>query len=389
MSSRLATREALFDVMEQIAEERIAARPIVEELLSRGDEVWDEEIPESWRTAGFVQELTAAGAAIVETNPKKSLSLAQLALTVATTVPPDTYPTLVQAFIEGNVWRDIGFAHRYPSAYEAALRAYEAAYRTFSRECALAYEQARAQFGRATVFLFTRRDDDALEILERTADVFHEFGDEKSVLNCEISQATVHFFRGNVQSATVKYLEFIERLKEFAPDDLYTFGLLYGNVGHFLTMLGRNGEAFTALQRAREIFTLLGMPSEVDRAEWGLAIILLSSGDFETALPLLRNVREAHLKRGLPENAGLIALYIVDALVATDRRTEALELVERVLGEFVNANLNQHAITALGYLRDLLPVAIKPRETVNDVRAYVERLRNDRTSRFLLPESQE
>ena len=82
MSSRLATREALFDVMEQIAEERIAARPIVEELLSRGDEVWDEEIPESWRTAGFVQELTAAGAAIVETNPKKSLSLAQLALKI-------------------------------------------------------------------------------------------------------------------------------------------------------------------------------------------------------------------------------------------------------------------------------------------------------------------
>jgi len=120
VNSRLATSEELFAIMEQIAEERAAATPIVQSVLGRGEEVWEEEIPTSWRTAGFVQELTAAAAGILENDPPRSLSLAQLALAVASTIPPETYPSPVQAHIEGRAWREIGTAHRYLDAYDAA-----------------------------------------------------------------------------------------------------------------------------------------------------------------------------------------------------------------------------------------------------------------------------
>src|SRR5881397_4422373 len=52
MSTGLETKEQLFEVMEQIAAEREAARPIVENLLSSGEPVDDIEIPGAWRTAG-------------------------------------------------------------------------------------------------------------------------------------------------------------------------------------------------------------------------------------------------------------------------------------------------------------------------------------------------
>jgi hypothetical protein len=100
VNSRLATSDDLFAIMEQIAEERAGAKPVVQSVLGRGEEVWDEEIPASWRTAGFVQELTAAAAGILESDPPRSLSFAQLALAVASSIPADTYPPPVQAHIE-------------------------------------------------------------------------------------------------------------------------------------------------------------------------------------------------------------------------------------------------------------------------------------------------
>jgi tetratricopeptide (TPR) repeat protein len=377
----LATRESLFDVMEQIAEERIAARPIVEKLLSRGDDVWDEEIPDSWRTAGFVQELTAAGAAILETDPSRCLNFTQLALAVASSIPRETYPSPVQPFIEGRAWKEIATAHRFLDLYDAALRAFDAALRAFARECVLVHETARGQFGRATVSIISHHDNDAGELLDRAEKVFWSFGDENSVAHCEIAGAFITYRKGDVQAALMKHLDTLRRFADIA--DPYTVGALYNNLGHFYALLGKTGEAVSALQRGRDIFTELGMPSEVDRADWALARALLNSGNIEEALALLCRLRAAYLSRRMPDDAGLIGLHVVDALVALGRREEALLLTEQVLTEFVNANLNHDAITALAYLRDLLPKSNKPRHVVNHVRSYVERSRKEPKRLFI------
>src|SRR5438445_2973110 len=151
--------------MERIAEERAAAKPIVHSVLERGEEVWEEEIPASWRTAGFVQELTAAAAGILESNPPRSLSFAQLALAVASTIPPETYPSPVQAHIEGRAWKEIGTAHRYLDAYDAALRAYVASERIFSQHDALSHDRGCLQLVRAVLLVVTRDDESAFDLI--------------------------------------------------------------------------------------------------------------------------------------------------------------------------------------------------------------------------------
>ena len=55
MSADISTREGLFAVMRQIAVEREAAKPLVAELIAREEWPSDEDIPEQWKTAGFVE----------------------------------------------------------------------------------------------------------------------------------------------------------------------------------------------------------------------------------------------------------------------------------------------------------------------------------------------
>src|SRR5439155_25893539 len=83
------TREELFEVMEKIAAEREAARPIVAQLIASGEPIEDVEIPEGWRTAGMVMELTAASDVIQEAEPSRSREFAQLALAATTGITSD------------------------------------------------------------------------------------------------------------------------------------------------------------------------------------------------------------------------------------------------------------------------------------------------------------
>ena len=50
-------------------------------------------------------------------------------------------------------------------------------------------------------------------------------------------------------------------------------------------------------------------------------------------------------------------------------------MTQRVLTIFRGAGLNHRAVTALAYLRDLLPVADEPNQVLKRVRAYVKQLR--------------
>jgi hypothetical protein len=98
-------------------------------------------------------------------------------------------------------------------------------------------------------------------------------------------------------------------------------------------------------------------------------------------------VRKIFLRKTMVEEAGLAGLDIADALIANDRQSDARAVIESVVTEFVNAGLNQRAITALAYLRDVLPTATKPQRAVRHVRQYLENLRSE-PARLFFPLSE-
>jgi len=87
------------------------------------------------------------------------------------------------------------------------------------------------------------------------------------------------------------------------------------------------------------------------------------------------------------EEAGVAALDIVDALVATNERAAAQQLTEIVLAEFRAAQLNERALIALAYLRDFLREHPAPAGAIRHVRSYLQELRTNPARVFLpLPE---
>ena len=64
---------------------------------------------------------------------------------------------------------------------------------------------------------------------------------------------------------------------------------------------------------------------------------------------------------------------------------EARQIVEASLAAFIAAKLNHNAITALAYLRDILPTTSSPRKAVDHVKEYLRRLSFEPARVFLPP----
>ena len=140
-------------------------------------------------------------------------------------------------------------------------------------------------------------------------------------------------------------------------------------------------DAVTFLTEARKLYTHLGL--SVDKTDWMLARVLFATGESTTALPLLRRLRDTFLAHRMSDEAGLVALDIVDALIAAGETDNARALTEQVVHEFRQADLSMSAIRAVAYLRDLIPYMREPKREVQHVRSYLEQLRSEPALLFL------
>jgi tetratricopeptide (TPR) repeat protein len=376
----LERRESFLRTIGQLTAERAAARPVVESLRASASEVWEKDIPSSWRTAGFVQELTAEASEILESDPRESLRLAQLALAIATSIPAKTYDAPIQAQIEGAAWKEIGTAHRYLSEYDAALRAYDAAHRALATANTLAHDAAVVDFARAIVFADLDRYSEALELLSEVEPIFRGFEDKRRLVQLKTLTGIVYMKTLRLEEARST---FQQALADVPAEDLHTRATILSNLGIVSTDLGDLNNAVLTLHNGLQLYSAMGMTAEVSRCEWSMARVLLQTGEFQKALPMLRLARGFFLEKGMPEEAGLAGLDLADASIATGAVDEARELVSQILKEFTAAKLNDRALTALAYLRDVLPTTPKPIIAVRHVRQYLDRLQREPALLFL------
>jgi tetratricopeptide (TPR) repeat protein len=377
--------DALQAIADRLETERAAARPIIDSLRTRLDAAWEVVLPESWRTLGFVQELTSTAASVLEQDPAHSWALAQFALAVATAVPQRDYPPIVIAQVEGHAWKELGTAHRYLSSYDAALRAYEAGRVCFGQFGALANDEASIDLAIAIVLSEVGRQDEALALIAQATAVFSSFGDDKRVVHGGLLKAMIHHRNGDLRAARTAYEDALVSAEH--GDDLHSLAAIHSNLGQVLVDLNETGAAATALGLARELFAGLQMPAEVARTEGALAQLCVHNHAYDDALTLLLRVRTQFLQLGMVHEAGVAALNIVDVLLATSKPDEAQQLTATVLAEFRAAGLNERALLALEYLREILHEHHRPGAATRHVRSYLEALRTEPARVFLpLPE---
>jgi tetratricopeptide (TPR) repeat protein len=386
MTAVIEGRDEFLRTIAQLAAERAEAKAIVANLRETGLDVWDLDIPSEWRTAGFVEELTAVAWQILESDPRHSLASAQLALAIATSIPTGTYPSPIQARIEGMAWKEIGTAHRYLGEFDAALHAYDAAQRSLGSANALQHESAVVELARAIVLNELDRRDEALKLLAEIEPILREFGDQRHVVHVRQMTANIYYSQSRFADAA---RELQNAIPEVPFDDFYTSAALHTSLGLTYGKLGRVEEGLTLIRKGRTMLSELGMTGEVARADWDVGTTLLEHGDAAKAIDILSDARNTFLTLSMTDEAGLSGLDLADALVTVGRFDEARQVIEDVLREFTAKNLNNRAIRALAYLREILSsTTSQPRDAVDHVRKYLKRL-HSRPSLLFLPLSEE
>lgn len=374
MSTDISTREGLFKVMAQIAAEREAAKPIVAELLQRDEPPWDDDIPQEWKTAGFVDELTKAAAGILEKDPAKTLSLLHFAFGLCSNLH-DRNSSIVAMHLNAVCLKHTAYTHQFQGSLNEAARAIKVAIRNVDDVRALDHEQTNANFVLAGVLMRQRRFDEAVAVLRRCEERYTEFGDRSRLVRCQILWGAIANTSGDYQSAIERLSAVVTEASQI--EDVHTRMTAHENLAIALHHTGRQADAIAELDRARGLAA--SMPSELDRVDWVRAGFMIDTGDreqFVDALDELRRIRAAFLERQMIDDAGLVGLDMVDLLVALERREEARDLTEDVIAELAHPGLETFASRALAYLRELIPASPKARAAIRHVKSYVLRARS-------------
>jgi tetratricopeptide (TPR) repeat protein len=378
MSADISTREGLFAVMRQLAKEREEAKPRVEELLSRKELPWDEPIPEEWKTAGFVRELTRAAGSAPENDPPRGAALLQFAFGVANAAATYDYPRVIVASVFAEVLINLGWVEGYQGEFSSALKCFETALEHVAGHPGLGFDRARIRQNQGGLHAFMGQYDEAYAKLAEARTDFGEFSDAARVASSDLAKSAAQFLQGDLQAARLT-LEKI--LDEVPQENTHTLATVFNNLAAIHALLGRVDETFVFAARARMMYASLGLPP--DKPDWNEARVLLHAGQTTEALSKLLELRSRFQSRGLMESSAMAGLDVVDALLNLGRNDEALKLTEVILGELKLAEINDRIVGAISYLRDLLPHHEKAKAEVRRVRAFVEAAQHNRALLFV------
>ncbi len=298
----------------------------------------------------MVEALSDAARELLTQAPERSAALAEYATVIASLLD-ERYPSVLRGQITARAWKELANAYRYRSDCEAALRALDRADAVVENDPALADDRAILQLARATTLREMNRLPEALALLDSALVVFHDFGRNDRVAQCVLLIGMIHHQGGNVRKARDAYGRVIVAAR--AAGDPRTAGSAYSNLARLDAEEGRTALAMEDLQQARAIFEDLGATGEVARTTWVLGFALLRGGRCAQAIRPLSEARQTFRMLGMPEEAGLVGVQLGETYIALERQHDAHDIIREVIAEFREANLNERAVAALDYLREL------------------------------------
>jgi tetratricopeptide (TPR) repeat protein len=308
-------------------------------------------------------------------NPREALAIANLSASIAESLAPSQYPSVVLAQLRGTAWKDRASTLRYLARYDEALEAANRGEEAVATFASLEHDRAIVRLVKGMILAQQERFEEAHAILSECRQVFREYGDMKRYVQAGRAQASSLY----QESRHVEAHDLLQELLREATiaGDLESQAGIQSNLGYCATHLGDFVAANIHFSEAVAKFTDLGFTAEVPRTERGAGLTLIALGQITSGLARLRDARRAFLMARMVEDAGLCALNIAEVLIERGDRTEARLLTQEVVDEFTAARMNQRAIAAVTELRDAIDVDDVTAETVHTVHAFVESLQHE------------
>lgn len=368
-------------IADRLLAERASAPRIVDRLLrDTPRESWTSLVEHpDLRNAGALERLAALVTQHLNRDLRYALSLAELEAQIAEHLPESSYPAVAMAQIHAHALKDLGKVQRTLGRHEEAIRTFLRAEDLLLQHLALQHDLALIRLHLAFTYQEVDRFTEAFTLIRESKRVFLEHGDTRMVLIAGVTEGALLQRLANYREARETYL----LLLVSGEPDLETAAALRKNIGLCCIELGDFTEADQNLTESTRLYVKeLGQPIEALRAQAGYGRLLIRMGQIEEAVEYLKPIRRAFLRQGMPEEAGICALEIIEGLLTRNKPDHAERLARMVIQEFSRAKLNKRAITALGYLSRALAAKKASVPLVHNVRDYILSLRTNPEREF-------
>jgi tetratricopeptide (TPR) repeat protein len=308
-------------------------------------------------------------------KPREALAIANLSASIAESLAPSQYPSVVLAQLRGTAWKDRASTLRYLARHDEALEAAERGEEALAPFASLEHDRAVIRLVKGMIFALQERFEEANATLAACREVFREHGDTKRAIQAGMAQASSLYEAERYEDARQLYLEVLSEAT--SEGDSESQAGLHNNLGYCDTRLSDYVSANIHFSKAVARFTDLGFTTEVARTERGAGLILVARGQITSGLARLREARRHFTMDGMVKEAGLCALNIVAVLMERGDQRAAKALAQEVIDQFVAARISGRAINAVAELRDAIEVDDATAETVRTVHAFVENLHSE------------
>jgi tetratricopeptide (TPR) repeat protein len=325
-------------------------------------EAADLEPPTASRARGLLEEARA----LFGREPSAALILADAALAVAGRAKGIGGEQRLE--LMGDAEKDRANASRLMGRFPEALEALDRATELYAGLTVNEPKLAMVDYVRATVLQEMDRLDEASALAARAEKVFEMYGYETRAHHARVLQAEVLNLRGMFREARAEYL----RLLEAASSDRER-ARMHNDLASVLVDLGEHEQARVHLESASALYRRLGLEAAELRLRWLEARISLSSGNLGEGIEQLREIERGFSRLQMSENAALVALDVVEGLLALEIHASVKETAQRLLDHFVSAGSAGSARRAFAYLREAIEHDTATPDLVRYVRQYMRR----------------
>lgn len=321
------------------------------------------------RTLGLVRALLTDAQGHLGNDLATAYSRSELAIRIAESVSEDAYPRAAVLLARGDAHREHANAQRLLGQLPEALADLERAETHYEALYASAYPLAQVGFARALVLFKMSEFAAAAAALHACSDTFLEFGDIAGFTKARFMQASLYFEEGAITKAAAVFELLRESVERTGDREL--LARLYSNLGACAIALDDEPTARAHFGNALVLFDELHLETEKVRIRWNLARLKLGR-DPGTSLRPLQEVRLAFQTLGLAMDAALVALDMVEALLATGDAERAEYLSAELLTAFQRMDANLNVTQALTYFHESTKARRATTALTRSLRTYLE-----------------
>ena len=387
-SATTSVPDELLDILRAAVNEDREARALLDPILGNPLAfIWTDLASKTrFRTAGVVRRLCEEVLATVEVDPPHARDLADAAMLVTESLDTARYSDDELINLRGLVWRARATALRRLGDLGGALEALERAKREVARLNTRSTALADISYVRADVLSAMGCLAEAAEEIQTASEAFAAQGRTKKYLQARLLSGVIAIRRGDYHAAREILLPLLDQAE--ADGDLTIVAGVSHNLGAMYVDLGDPALASKYLFTAVSGWQALDKPTEAARAQWLIAKLLLAGGRYVDAAERLKAVQGLFVEFEMADDAALVRLQRVEALLLAERPKEARTLCKGLVEELMDLGIKRAAYTALAYVQELAAAGRLSVPAVRRVGEFLRGLRDNPSLIFAPPPSE-